>query len=822
MRKILILIVSLAVHNIVIANKNFGFAFQNVKTDKSLMPLKVSEDGHFVVKEDGTPFFWLADDAWALHNRLSMYEVKQYLEVRKNQGFTVIHTWMVSPWMQENLDGEGPFKESINNKSSVKINQPYFDNIGARIDVAAQKGLYVVLEIGQAQRKSPKHLSLGNPGNDKGAYEYGWKIANALKKDGKQRTNIIWGLGQDTSPGGFKSELTPQRNVEIIRIIAEGVADANNDLPLDSFDEKADYSSTLMSYHPQSGGGQSSKWFHNDDWLDYNSLQSGRDDKFNPLYHQLIHNNYYEIPVKPVIEAEAGYEAAKGNLKSGVFTPYNVRIQAYWGLFSGAFGFQYGHTSTWQFYDPKKFKSRGGAELYWKEALISPGALQMKHVRNLMESRPMLVRKPDQSILLSKVEADGRNTRLQATRADDGSYAFIYSTNGRSFKISMDKISGARVNAWWYNPRNGKSSYIGDFSNIGEKLFDPPGEPGENNDWILVIDNADKNFGAPGKSNDEKLLDRKYGQTRTSPEQPGYIMAHRGGGGEVPENTLLAFRRALRLGATIETDVYLSKDNHIIAMHDKTVDRTTNGSGEVEKMMLSEIKKLDAGKGEKVPTVHEIFSLFNKEAPEGTYIVLDIHGEHKIMYDSLIAALNKYQLFDRTFIEVTDPQVAFEMHNRPNGGEKVRFAMWVNKHISRFEMALTSDLIERIHAKPEMIILVDEMHKLKPYKKLILGGLNKIDIENNTDNWKYVKDALDKIDGINTDYPKYMRDYIKEQNVRKISSEKTGNSWIDRNHNNRMDILLIMVMLLGASVFPGGISMVNSLCGLQMRKYKTI
>lgn len=91
------------------------------------------------------------------------------------------------------------------------------------------------------------------------------------------------------------------------------------------------------------------------------------------------------------------------------------------------------------------------------------------------------------------------------------------------------------------------------------------------------------------------------------------LCAHRGENGVFPENTVIGFQEAVRLGATqVEFDVKRTKDGRLIIMHDGTVDRTTNGSGKVSELTFEEIRKLDAGikKGErfagtKIPTFEE-------------------------------------------------------------------------------------------------------------------------------------------------------------------------------------------------------------------------
>jgi len=93
------------------------------------------------------------------------------------------------------------------------------------------------------------------------------------------------------------------------------------------------------------------------------------------------------------------------------------------------------------------------------------------------------------------------------------------------------------------------------------------------------------------------------------------IVAHRGASAYEPENTLRAIKRALELNAKmIEVDVRLSKDNHVIVIHDESVDRTTNGKGYVKDLMLEELKKLDAGKGERIPTLQEVINAVRKKA----------------------------------------------------------------------------------------------------------------------------------------------------------------------------------------------------------------
>jgi glycerophosphoryl diester phosphodiesterase len=88
------------------------------------------------------------------------------------------------------------------------------------------------------------------------------------------------------------------------------------------------------------------------------------------------------------------------------------------------------------------------------------------------------------------------------------------------------------------------------------------------------------------------------------------IYAHRGASIEFPENTLAAFRRAIEVGAPgAELDVHLTKDGEAVVIHDETVDRTTNGRGWVQDLTLADIRDLDAGDGERIPTLAEVLEL---------------------------------------------------------------------------------------------------------------------------------------------------------------------------------------------------------------------
>ncbi len=112
------------------------------------------------------------------------------------------------------------------------------------------------------------------------------------------------------------------------------------------------------------------------------------------------------------------------------------------------------------------------------------------------------------------------------------------------------------------------------------------------------------------------------------------ICAHRGANETHPENTIAAFEEAVRLGAQmVEFDVRMTKDNKLIIMHDRSVDRTTNGSGLVKDLRWNKIKKLDAGqwksekfKDEKIPLFKDALDIF----PQNIWLNIHLKGDEEL------------------------------------------------------------------------------------------------------------------------------------------------------------------------------------------------
>jgi len=148
--------------------------------------------------------------------------------------------------------------------------------------------------------------------------------------------------------------------------------------------------------------------------------------------------------------------------------------------------------------------------------------------------------------------------------------------------------------------------------------------------------------------------------TRMWDREKVIVLGHRGFMGKFPENSLLAFRKAIEAGADgVELDVWLTKDGHVVVMHDETIDRTSDMSGRQKDMTLEELKKADLGGGERIPTLEEVFEalpddalinveLKDRDAVERVAEIVRANNPGRVMISSFdVEALREYRKFDR-------------------------------------------------------------------------------------------------------------------------------------------------------------------------------
>lgn len=434
---------------------------------KPLPVLKVSANKRFLVTDQNKPFFWLGDTGWLLFIKLNRAEIIQYLNDRSKKGFNVIQVMLLHEMKNDvNIYGDSALinkkvsqpKITAGNSFRDSTQYDFWDHVDFVVDEAAKRGIYLAMVPIWGSNVKDGLVT------EKEAIVY----AQFLSARFKEKTNIIWLNGGDIK--GSVGE-------NIWQIMGS---------TLKSTDQKH-----LMTFHPR-GRSSSSEWYENARWLDFNMFQSGHKDyaqdtaapKFAEDNYKYTAIDYTLKTTKPTIDGEPSYEHIPHGLHDSlapIWYAADIRRYGYWSVFAGCFGYTYGHNAVMQFHNGIGIGDFN-CQQNWLDAIQDSGSVQMKHLKNLMLSVPYLERIPDQSMVLNQ---GTRYNYLAATRGKD--YALIYTYNGRNALIDLSKISGDWIEASWFNPRNGQTTLIGKIKNTKLQEFNPPGEPKDGNDWVLVL-----------------------------------------------------------------------------------------------------------------------------------------------------------------------------------------------------------------------------------------------------------------------------------------------------------------------------------------------
>ncbi len=407
---------------------------------------ELNTNGRYFVR-NGEPFFWLGDTAWTIANLYTPAEAEEYLDHRARQGFTVINVMMVftgGPGMKaasEDVAGTLPFL----NWNPATPNEAFFKNIDRVLAAARSKNL--ILAIMPCGGSSGAYVKKQKIFTEANVREYGrW-----LGRRYKDVRNLIWVNGFD-----LKSSDYP----EITQALAAGLQDG-------------DGGAHLITFHP--GGGNSSSYFHTENWLAYNTIQTWSD---YWRIHALVLADYCRLPVKPVVLAEGAYEAGP-EYPSRPITPLIVRKQAWWAFLAGGFH-TYGHNDMWR------------KNPTWRESLDSPGARQMGILKQVLSSREWWTLVPDQSVIALGTGSDKHLNA--AARSTSGDWAILYLSTRNPVTVDFGKVTTSEtVRATWINPETGDSAAAGVFPSSGLRPFTPSLK---SEDAVLLMEAVKP--GAPG------------------------------------------------------------------------------------------------------------------------------------------------------------------------------------------------------------------------------------------------------------------------------------------------------------------------------------
>jgi len=375
---------------------------------------------HYFVR-DGKPFFWLGDTAWTIANLYTPAEAEEYLDHRARQGFTIVNVMMVftgGPGVKpkaEDVGGNSPFL----NWNPATPNEAFFKNIDRVLEIARRKNL--ILAIMPCGGSSGAFVKKQKIFTEQNVREYGRWLGQRYKNV----PNLIWVNGFD-----LKSSEYP----EITKALAAGL-------------REGDGGEHLITFHP--GGGNSSSYFHSENWLAYNTIQTWSD---YWRIHPLVLADYCRLPAKPVVLAEGAYEEGP-EYPSRPITPLIVRKQAWWAYLGGGFH-TYGRNDMWR------------KNPTWRQSLDSPGARQMGVLKHVLEQRTWWTLVPDQSVIALGSGCDkDLNAAARSTRGD---WAILYLSTRNPVTVDFGKVTTSdTVRVTWINPETGGSTGAGTFPNSG-------------------------------------------------------------------------------------------------------------------------------------------------------------------------------------------------------------------------------------------------------------------------------------------------------------------------------------------------------------------
>lgn len=427
------------------ASCSYGQALKQAASATNF-PLKISDDKHYFTLQDGTPFYYVADTQWPLFWYYSLDEAKRIIDDRVSKGFTGLQLSLASWRNQPNTNGHSPFIDPV----KLVPDTAYFNHVDSILDYIASKGLVVYLPV-LWFNQYPKASAEAN-------LAYGKWIGTRWK----ERPNIIWVVGGDTP---FNPDQLP-----IFRSLANGIKSAG--------------AKQLFSQHPHGGdipssGISSSTGFHNEGWLDFNSIQAHNDSSFS--LQKKVYNDYKMKPTKPVLFAEGWYYWLDGqpmfNIHKG---SYDIRKAHYITRLAGSLGEGYGAYPFW-------LGIKG-----WEEALGNqPAATHIgTYMKQLFEPRAWHRLKPDYSKdLITKRTRDTRGLdEIAVAISPERDLAIIYFPRRTEIEVNTKWFS-QKVYPKWYDPTNGTYTAAPALKSSGNTKFRPPGKnhDGED-DFVLILE----------------------------------------------------------------------------------------------------------------------------------------------------------------------------------------------------------------------------------------------------------------------------------------------------------------------------------------------
>jgi hypothetical protein len=431
------------------AGREGSFTVRRARSENRFLahgPVRVSEDGPYLVHADGTPFFWLGDTAWNGGLKSSVADWASYIADRAAKGFSVVQL-VTTQWRAAHANAEG--EVAYAGYDDIRIHPSFFRRMDARMDALDRAGILaapvLLWTLGD---------SLTNPGKLPEAQAT--RLARYLVAR-YQGNHVAWILAGDENY---------QKNGDRWRRIGRAVFDRPGHAP--------------VTTHPQG-----MQWafddFADEPWLDFLIYQSGHGDDANTV--RWLHSGppsraWRTGKPRPILNAEPPYEDHLAYQSHQPQSAYNVRRAAYWSLLSTpTAGVSYGAHGVWSWETkpgvPLEHPSSGVAKP-WFEAIHLPGSTQMEHLAALFTSLDWWRLRPAAGLVAEQPEDPMRFVGAATTEAGD--LAVLYLPVGGSVRLTAAVGKGGE----WFDPRTGARTPA---APAGPLLYTAP----DARDWVLVL-----------------------------------------------------------------------------------------------------------------------------------------------------------------------------------------------------------------------------------------------------------------------------------------------------------------------------------------------
>ena len=431
----------------------------------------ISSNGKYLVNSiTGKPVFLTGDAPQIIFEQISNADLETYLADRQARGFNAIWVYPVDTVDQsnppKNFQGNVPFDGA----DFTNFDTAYWAQVDYIVGRIQAYGMTAFMNVAYAGFPGQGYyLNSLLASSDATMTAYGTFLGNRYKN----APNIVWVLGGDSDPGisGLYPKLTDIGN-------GLAAADPNHLITLEACRSCSTFGGNLSSIAAYSGNPPSFmdlNWVYNTQSTVVAGCQAGFAATAAGAIPPLMGEDWYELEHS--------------------MTGFQERQEGYWEALSGCYlGRFFGNAAIYSFNSPHA----GVTSPSWQSQLGSTGSVGQQYLGVLMRSREHWLMAPDTTHTWLTAGFGSGSTLSVAARSSDGQTIIAYLSNGNATAktINMSAITSATSTAiaWWYNPQTGAATLIGTFPNSGSQTFTAP----DGNDWVLVIDDASANLGAPG------------------------------------------------------------------------------------------------------------------------------------------------------------------------------------------------------------------------------------------------------------------------------------------------------------------------------------